>query len=295
MVGAVTAGVGHPVVAALLGLAAAGLAGMVVAMAWNVHVRQFRLAELLTRRQAAVTADPDTATGAGAPDYVVNGTGHREAALDEVVGPAGGAGPGGVAGPAGPGPASPVVIDGPDTVLVGEQARYRARLPGGGTVVSWAVGGGSVWQAPDPAHPDELLLTADQPGNLTVIVRVRKGLAERRATKVVTAEEGVTAPAPPFTLQLFLQGWPLVVVAVLVIGLAGALVTLGSFTSADFIAVALPLIAMLGMAAVVLGAVDAPGRSGRGRPPHRPRTEDPWYGLPNHSYPTEAGQTANPN
>ena len=60
MVGAVTAGVGHPVVAALLGLAAAGLAGMVVAMAWNVHVRQFRLAELLARRQAAVTADPDT-------------------------------------------------------------------------------------------------------------------------------------------------------------------------------------------------------------------------------------------
>ena len=193
MVGAVTAGVGHPVVAALLGLAAAGLAGMVIAMAWTVHVRQFRLAEPLARGQAAVTADPDMTAGAGSPDYGVNGTGHPEAAPDEVVGPAGSAGPGGVAGPAaapGPGPASPVVIDGPDTVLIGEQARYRARLSGGGTVVSWAVGGGSVSQAPDPAHPDELLLTADQPGNLTVIVRVRKGLAERRATKVVTAEEG---------------------------------------------------------------------------------------------------------
>ena len=296
MVGTVTAGVGHPVVAALLGLAAAGLACMVVAMAWNVHVRQFRLAELLARRQAAVTADPDTTTGAGAPDYGVNGTGHPEADLDEVAGPAGSAGPGGVAGPAGPGPASPVVIDGPDTVLIGEQARYRARLSGGGTVVSWAVGGGSVSQAPDPAHPDELLLTADQPGNLTVIVRVRKGLAERRATKVVTAEEGVTVPAPPFTLQLFLQGWPLVVVAVLVIGLAGALVTLGSFTAADFIAVAVPLLAMLGMAAVALGVLDAPGRSGRARTPHRPRTEDPWHALPNHSYPTaRAGQTVNPN
>ena len=296
MVGAVTAGVGHPLVAALLGLAAAGLAGMVVAMAWNVHTHQFRLAELLARRQAAMTADLDTTAGAEAPDYVVNGTGHPEAALDEVVGPAGSAGPGGVAGPAGPGPASPVVIDGPDTVLIGEQARYRARLSGGGTVVSWAVGGGSVSQAPDPAHPDELLLTADQPGNLTVIVRVRKGLAERRTTKVVTAEEGVTAPAPPFTLQLFLQGWPLVVVAVLVIGLDGALVALGSFTSADFIAVAVPLVAMLGMAAVVLGVVDTSGRSGRGRTPHRPRTEDPWYGLPNHSYPTaRAGETANHN
>ena len=38
---------GHPVVAALLGLGAIGLAGMVVAMAWNVHVRQFRLAEMM--------------------------------------------------------------------------------------------------------------------------------------------------------------------------------------------------------------------------------------------------------
>ena len=296
MVGAVTAGAGHPVVAALLGLAAAGLAGMVVTMAWNVHVRQFRLAELLARRQAVVTADLDTTAGARLPDYGVNGTGHPEVELDEVAGPAGSAGPGGVAGPAGPGPASPVMIDGPDTVLIGAQARYRARLSGGGTVVSWAVGGGSVSQAPDPAHPDELLLTADQPGSLTVIVRVRKGLAERRATKVVTAEAGVTAPAPPFTLQLFLQGWPLVVVAVLVIGLAGALVTLGSFTAAGFIAVAVPLVAMLGMAAVVLGVVDAPGRSGRGRTPHRPRTEDPWYGLPDHSYPTaRAGETVNHN
>ena len=181
-----------------------------------------------------------------------------------------------------------MVIDGPDTVLIGAQARYRARLSGGGTVVSWAVGGGSVSQAPDPAHPDELLLTADQPGNLTVIVRVRKGLAERRATKVVIAEEGMTAPAPPFTLQLFLQGWPLVVVAVLVIGLAGALVALGSFTSADFIAVAVPLVAMLGMAAVVLGVVDAPGRSGRAgrRTARAPRTR---VGLPDQSYPTARG------
>ena len=89
MVGAVTAGVGHPVVAALLGLAAAGLAGMVVAMAWNVHARQFQLAELLTRRQAAVTADLDTTAGAGLPDYVVSGTGHPEADLDEGRGPRG--------------------------------------------------------------------------------------------------------------------------------------------------------------------------------------------------------------
>jgi len=277
-----TAGAGHPLVAVLLGLAAAGLAGAVVAMAWSVHVRQFRLAELLARRQAVVTADPGAR--AATPDHAVGGTGGPEGRPEEAPGGGGAAA------------AAPVLIEGPDLVLTGEQARYRARLSGGGTVVSWAVGGGSVWQAPDPAHPDELLLTADQPGNLTVIVRVRKGLAERRATKAVTAEEGVTAPAPPFTLHLFLQGWSLVVVAVLVIGFAGALVALGSFTSSDFIALAVPLIALLGMAAVVRGAGDLPGRSGRGRTPPRLHTEDPWYGLPSHSYPAApAGETANHN
>ncbi|MGA2827844.1 MAG: hypothetical protein ABSF03_17225 [Streptosporangiaceae bacterium] len=293
MLASVTAGAGHPVVAALLGLAAAGLAGMVVAMAWNVHVRQFRLAEIMARRQVAAAADMETNAGEGAvagpaggpAGHAVNGTGLPEAVAGE-----------GAEGPGAAGPASPVVIDGPDMVLIGEQARYRARLTGGGTVVSWAVGGGSVSQAPDPAHPDELLLTADRPGNLTVIVRVRKGLAERRATKAVTAEEGVTAPAPPFTLRLFLQGWTLVVVAVLVIGFGGALVALGSFTSSDFIALAIPLVALLGMAAVVRGAGDTPGRSGRGRTPPGLRTEDPWYGLPSHSYPTaRAGETVNHN
>jgi hypothetical protein len=283
MLASVTAGAGHPVVAALLGLGAAGLAGMVVAMAWNVHVRQFRLAEMLARRQVAVTADADTP--AGALEHAVNGNGHAEAAGGE-----------GAEGPSAAGPASPVVIDGPDMLLIGEQARYRARLTGGGTVVSWAVGGGSVSQAPDPAHPDELLLTADQPGNLTVIVRVRKGLAERRATKAVTAEEGVAAPAPPFTLRLFLQGWMLVVVAVVVIGFAGALVALGSFTSSEFIALAIPLVALLGMAAVVRGAGDGPGHSGPGRTPPRLRTEDPWYGLPSQSYPAApAGEPVNHN
>jgi len=280
MLGAVSAGAGHPVVAALLGLGAAGLAGLVVAMAWNLHVRQFRLAEMMVRRQVAVPADADAP--AASPEYAVNGSGHPEAALSE--------------GAEGPVTASPVVIEGPDMVLVGEQARFRARLTGGGTVVSWAVGGGSVSQAPDPAYPDELLLTADQPGSLTVIVRVRKGLAERRATKTVTAEEGVTAPAPPFTLRLFLQGWTLAVVAVLVIGFAGALVALGSFTSSDFIALAIPLVALLGMAAVLRGAGDSPDRPGRGRTPPRLPAEEPWYGLPDHSYPApRAGETVNHN
>ena len=258
---------GHPVVAVLLGLGAAGLGALVVAMAWNIHVRQFRLAELLARRQFTAIADPRPA------GHAVDGNGDAEAALQEA------AGAGGPTGSGGKEPASPVVIEGPDTVVTGEQARYRAKLSGGGTVVSWAVGGGAVSQSPDPDHPDELLLVADQPGSLTVIVRVRKGLAERRATKTVIVAAEVPQPAPPFTLRLFLQGWSLAVIAILVIGFAGALVALGSFTSADFIALAVPLTALLVVAAVLRGPGEAPERRGTARGQSRTgsRGEDPWY------------------
>jgi len=287
MLTAVSAGAGHPLIAALLGLGAAGLAGAIVAMAWSVHVRQFRLAELLARRAARAPAEPAPAPG-------VNGNGVPGALLAEP-------GPPEVTAAASA-PAdkpSPVVIEGPDAVVAGDQARYRARLSGGGTVVSWAVGGGAVSQAPDPDHPDELLLIADQPGSLTVIVRVRKGLAERRATKAVIAEPEAPSPAPPFTLRLFLHGWSLVVVAVLVIGLAGALVALGSFSAADFISLAVPLMALLGMAAVVRGSGEESGRSRRSRPPTRPQAESPWYGppgQPGQSYaPPHPGEPAHHN
>jgi hypothetical protein len=162
---------------------------------------------------------------------------------------------------AGPGKA-PVVIDGPDTVVTGEPARYRVPPSASRTVVSWAVGGGSVSQSPDPAHPEELLLMADQPGNLTVIVRVREGMAERRATLPVTAVADVAPPPPPLSLRLFLHGWGLIVVAVLVVGLAGALAALGTLTSSDFIALVVPLTAVLGMAAVARRTDDGPGRPG---------------------------------
>src|SRR6202012_4319919 len=155
------------------------------------------------------------------------------------------------------------VIDGPETVVTGEQARYRVRSAGAGKVVSWAVGGGSVAQAPDPSHPDELLLIADQPGHLTLSVRVREGMAERRETKAVTVVADVPAPAPPFTLRLFLHGWGLIVAAVLIAGFAGALAALGTLTAADFIALVAPITALLGMAAVVRGSIEAP-------PPARP-------------------------
>ena len=275
---AATAGASQPAIAALLGLGAAGLAGAVVAMAWSVHARQIRLAELLVRRQFILTREP------AAPEQPLNGHAGPEDALAEVqetletVGsreaqagqkaqgaPGGHAGNGGRGGGRGPAarPAK-LVIEGPETVVVGEQVRYRVRPTVVGTAVTWAAGGGSVSQAPDPAHSDELLLIADRPGSLMLHVRVREGLAERRETKSVTAVPDVTPAASPFPLRLFLHGWGLVVVAILVIGFAGALDALGNLTAADFIALVVPLTALLGVIAVVRTASDPAPRPGKG-------------------------------
>jgi hypothetical protein len=139
--------------------------------------------------------------------------------------------------------------------------------------VTWAAGGGSVSQAPDPTHPDELLLIADRPGSLMLHVRVREGLNERRETKSVTAVPDVTPAASPFPLRLFLQGWGLVVVAILVVGFAGALVALGNLTSADFIALVVPLIALLGVLAAVRGAADPSPRPARNPAPRPDASE----------------------
>jgi hypothetical protein len=231
---------GHPAVAGLLGLGASGLAGGVVVMAWSVHARQIRLAEQLARRQFLVTADP-AATNGHHPEPAA-------AKADRVVN----------AGPV------PVIIDGPDTVVTGEQVRYRVPLNGSRKVVSWAAGGGSLAQAPDPAHPDELLLVADEPGNLSITVWVREGMTERRATKPVTAVPDMTPPGPPVTVRVFLHAWGLVVVAVLIIGFAAALAALGDFASSDFIALAALLAALLGVIAVARGTGDAPSPPGPG-------------------------------
>jgi hypothetical protein len=239
MLTAVAAGASHPAVAVLLGLGSAGLAGAVVAMAWSVHLRQMRLAEHLARRQFLVTADAG-GTAQAAPER--NGKA------------------------AGSGATAPVVIEGPESVVVGEQARYRVRSGGSIQVVSWAVGGGAASQSPDPAHPDDLLVIADQPGNLTIIVRAREGMLERRATKSITAVEDVTAaPAPPFSLRLFLNAWGLAAVAALIVGCAAALVALGNLAPSDFIAVVVPLAALLGVVAVGRGADDPPRRPSRPR------------------------------
>jgi hypothetical protein len=275
------AGTSQPVLAALLGLGAAGIAGAVVAMAWSVHARQIRLAELLARRQFILTREP------APPEQAVNGHAGPEAASVQEALEAVGArdaqkaqgAQGGQGAPVGNGGhgtrgaaaarAAKLVIDGPQTVVVGEQVRYRVRPSAVGTAVTWAAGGGSVSQAPDPAHPDELLLIADRPGNLMLHVRVREGLTERRETKAVTAVPDVTPAASPFPLRLFLHGWGLVVVAILVTGFAGALDALGNLTSGDFIALVVPLTALLGVLAAVRGAGDpAPYRNPTPRPGH---------------------------
>ncbi len=232
MFAAAAASASHPVVAAVLALGAAGVAGGIVAMAWNVHVRQFRLAELLARRQFAVRDAGHEAAGATATGTErVNGTG--------VV--------------------PPVVIEGPETVVTGEQARYRVRPAGSRKVVSWAVGGGAVTQAPDPAQPEGLLLIADRPGSLTVSVRVRDGMTERRGTKTVSVLADLTT-GPPVTLRVFLNGWGLAAVAVLIAGFAAALDALGSLSSPDFIALVAPLAAVLGVVAAVRAAPGTPDR-----------------------------------
>jgi len=246
MLAAAAAGASHPAVAALLGLGAAGLAGVVVAMAWSVNARQIRLAEQLARRQFIV------ANGHAAAGSTANGAGGPTVVAEEMEGANGTA------------RAARVIIDGPDTVVTGEQARYRVRPSGNRKVVSWAAGGGSMAQSPDPAHPDELLVIPDQPGDLMVSVWVREGMTDRRETKSVTAVPDVTTATPPFTLRLFLHAWGLVVVAVLIVGIAGALVALGNLSAPDFIALVAPLGALLGVIAVARGAGEGSSRPGPG-------------------------------
>ena len=154
-------GASHPAVAAWLGLGTAAVAAVVVAMAWSVNARQIRLAELLARRQFPIISG-NGAAKEGAPG--IEGTAIEGAAAKEGAPRAKPAGAGGRAGPeaagaggrAGPGAGGrggkvpPEVIEGPDEVVAGEQARFRVQSAGPHQVVSWAVGGGAVSHAPDP-------------------------------------------------------------------------------------------------------------------------------------------------
>jgi hypothetical protein len=287
------ADVGQSVVAALLSLGAAGVAGGVVAMAWSIHMHQIRLAGQLPPQETTAPAEnagpAHAVNGANGENGNGNGASHGNglpgyAADDDGVPRQTGYSlePGKQQGrqagqqgrqPARPSPAPVAVIEGPDSVVIGEQARYRARRSAAQQVVAWAAGGGSVSQAADPAHPDDLLLVADQPGNLTVSVRLREGLSERRETKAVTALGVPAAAAPPVTPRMFVQDWPLVVVAVLIVGFAAALVALGSLAAASFVALVAPVGALLAVVATTRrpgggGSGDATARSGQQQPRH---------------------------
>jgi hypothetical protein len=90
--------------------------------------------------------------------------------------------------------------------------------------------------------------------------------------KSITAVPDVTEPAPPFTLRLFLHGWGLVAVAVLIVGFAGALDALGNLTSSDFVALVAPLAALLAVTLITRGTGDAgSSRPAPGKDPARPR------------------------
>jgi len=251
---ALAQGASHPAVAVWFAMGTAAVAAIVVAMAWSVNVRQIRLAEQLAKRQFVIAGGI-----AGIKRELEGAQGEEDAQAGE-----GAAREGTAREDMARAKKAPLeAIEGPDEVTAGEQARFRVQPLGPHQVVTWAVGGaGAVSHAPDPSQPGDLLLVADQPGELTLIARVREGLNERRATKTITAVPEIPEPSPPFTLRLFLHGWGLVVVAVMIVGFAGALDALGNFTSSDYIAMAVPLAALLGVIAVARGSGDASGRTG---------------------------------
>jgi hypothetical protein len=259
---AAVADAGQTVVAAILGLGAAGVAGGVVAMAWSLHLHQMELAARFTRREAAGLAE---SADIARPAQAVNGNGVPQAAVGHG-GPHPPAGRSGAAGSVAPPaaeasrPAPPSAIEGPDSVVIGEQARYRVQRSAAQQVVAWAAGGGAVSQASDPAHPDDLLLVADRPGNITVSVRLREGLAERREIKAVTVMANPETSVPAVASRLLLQDWPVLTVAVLVVGFAAALAAVGSLPVGDFIALVAPLTAVLAVVAATRGPGSRTGR-----------------------------------
>ncbi len=223
------AGAGPTVVAAIMGLGAAGVAGGVIAMAWSLHLHQMQLAARGAREKPEETADY------AAPGPVRNGNGNGNG-----------------------GPPSP--IEGPDSIIIGEQARYRVHRLSTQQVVAWAVGGGAASQSSDPAHPDDLLLVADRPGNLMLSVRLREGLAERREVKAVIAAANPATAAPAVASRMLLQDWPVITVAVLVVGFAAALTAVGSLPVGDFVALVAPLTAVLAVVSATRGNGGRPSR-----------------------------------
>jgi hypothetical protein len=65
---------------------------------------------------------------------------------------------------------------------------------------------------------------------------------------------------PAVATRMLLQDWPLITVAVLVVGFAAALVAVGSFPVGDFVALVAPLTAVLAVVAATRGTGGRPGR-----------------------------------
>jgi hypothetical protein len=65
------------------------------------------------------------------------------------------------------------------------------------------------------------------------------------------------------------------VVAVLIVGFAGALDALGNLSSSDFIALVVPLTALLGVLAVVRGSGEVPSQPQPPHPAHPARRAEP--------------------
>ena len=235
------ADVGQSVVAAILGLGAAGIAGGIVAMARSVHLQQIQLAERLARRDDSEPADivepPPAANGNGATTQHSNGTTN--------------------------GHANGHAIEGPDSVRIGEQVRYRVRRSEGQRVVAWAAGGGAVSSVRPGAsgRPAAGRGPARNPDGLGAAARGHRRTARDQGRhRVGRPALAVPAAASP----LFLQDWPLTTVVVVVIGFAAALVALGSLQVAGFIALVAPLAAML---VVVTATRRQPERPGHPPPP----------------------------
>ena len=287
------ADVGQSVVAGLLGLGAAGVAGGVIAMAWSIHMHQIRLAGQLAAQET--TAPAENAGPAPAVNGAIgNGNGARHGNGNGLPGNAadsdgvprqtgypvepgkqqGGRGTG--AGRAGSRPAQP----GPGGRHRGtRQHRHRRAGSLPGPPLRHPAGGrlGSLLAArfprpPTPRIPMTCCWSPTSRGTSPSPCGCARASGGRE-TKAVTAVEVPASAAPLVTPRLFLQEWPLVVVAVLIVGFAAALVALGSLAAASFVALVAPMGALLGVLAATRktgggGPGDATVRSGQQQPRH---------------------------
>src|SRR5215469_14348647 len=133
---------GQTVVASILGLGAAGVAGGIIAMAWSLHLHQIQVAGRLTGREASGPTEPADNIR---PVQAMNGNGNggpkaadgTKVAVGNRVPHPPSAGSGAPRTAEAPRPGPPA-IEGPDSVVIGEQARYRVRRSSTQQVVSWA-------------------------------------------------------------------------------------------------------------------------------------------------------------